>query len=225
MKALHISFEGFTSTFKHPNINANNTLCAPVPSYSTIVGLISCCLGRPLKIDETRIGFKYEYGGKGDDLESLSRLKITDTGNLTKDPKPGITNREFHVNPVLDIYLTNLELKSCFLSPVGVPVLGRSQDISWITKIEEIEIEPVDEGLIKPTLIPYPCTDIGGRLIRYVDYYDTEITGNIRKPAVPPILYQIVPNSKEGILIKRDNLYTINNCDEVIYLHKLGCEE
>lgn len=219
---LHVRFEGFTSTFKIPYINTGTLVCAPVPSYSTIVGIISCCLGRLLKKDETAIGFTYLHEGSGTDLETTQRLKF-EKGNLKKNPTPGITARQFYTSPKLDIYLDNTCLKPHFLNPVGVPTLGRSQDISWITCVETLTSKAVPSGLIKPTLIPYPCDMIGGRILRYCDYFYNEDTGYVRSPD-EMILYQVVPDSPSGIMIERPNLYMLNN-GEVIYLHRLGCTE
>jgi CRISPR-associated protein Cas5t len=223
MKAIHITIEAFTATFKMPFINTGTAISAPVPSYSNIVGLISCCAGRYIEKDETLIGFKYSYQGKGKDLETTRRLMMDSKGTLKQNPERGIVIREFHVNPRLDIYLSNLEFKKYFEMPIGVPTLGRSQDIAWITKVEEVDMEKVEEGKIKPTLIPFPCSYIGGRVIRYCDYFINDETGYLREPD-KMILYQIVPESEEGIYIKRDNLFRIRNSDEVIYMHALGDE-
>lgn len=223
MKALHITFEAFTATFKIPFINTGTVIASPVPSYSNIVGLISCCIGRYINKDETLIGFTYVFKGKGRDIETTTRLMLDSKGILKKNPEKGIVIREFHVNPKLDIYLSNIELKQYFEKPSGVPTLGRSQDIAWITKIEEIELEKVDDGKIRPTLIPFPCEYIGGRVIRYCDYFINDKIGYLREPE-KMILYQVVPESEEGIYIKRKNLYRINNLNEVIYMHALGDE-
>jgi CRISPR-associated protein Cas5t len=223
MEALHITFEAFTATFKVPFINTGTgtVISAPVPSYSNIVGLISCCAGRYIDKDETLIGFKYMYSGKGRDIETTRRLELDNKGRLKRNPKLSIATREFHVNPRLDLYLSNTEFERYFKSPIGVPTLGRSQDIAWITNIERVEIEKVPGGRIKPTLIPFPCTQIGGRLIRYCDYYINDATGYLRQPDAM-ILYQVVPETEDGVYITRDNLYRLDNTDEVIYMHALG---
>lgn len=223
MKALHIRFEAFTATYKMPSINSGVAVAAPVPSYSNIVGLISCCAGRWIGKDETLVGFKYEYNGIGRDLETTRRLEIDGKGNLKRVRGTGIATREFHVNPVLDLYLSNTDFYNYFYKPTGVPTLGRSQDIAWIRELEIIEIEKARNGNIKTTLIPFPCGDVGGRLIRYCDYFINGNAGEVREPE-GMILYQVVPFSSEGVNIERNNLYYIDNgiTDEVIYMHKLG---
>jgi len=221
MKVLHITFEAFTATFKVPFINTGTAVSAPVPSYSNIVGLISCCVGRYIDKDETLIGFKYSCSGKGRDLETTRRLEFDQKGRLKRNPELGIVTREFHVNPKLDLYLSNTRFERYFKSPVGVPTLGRSQDVAWITNIECVEIKKVPDGKIKPTLIPFPCAQIGGRLLRYCDYYINDTTGYLRRPD-EMILYQVVPESDDGVHVARDNLYRLGDSDEVIYMHALG---
>ncbi|MBP2173202.1 CRISPR-associated protein Cas5 [Methanococcus voltae] len=239
MKLLHIQFQAYTSTFKMPNINSGTMISCPVPPYSTIVGIISSCLGRELKKDETKIGFKYSYEHKGSDLEKTHRLKY-DNGILKQNPDTSVTTREFHIKPILDIYLSNLDLKKYFLNPIWTPSLGRSQDMAWITKIEEIDVEPTESGKIKATLIPFDSLNgkiIPGRFIQATDYYsnyDSDITkskgyGYVRVGDAPKI-YIATPFSNDGIDIEIDNLYIINmekdvgikSNKEVIYLHKLG---
>lgn len=223
MKVLHVTFKAFTSTFKIPFINTGTAVSAPVPSYSNIVGIISCCKGQWISKNETLIGFKYAYDGKGRDLETTRRLELDSKGKLKRNPERGIATREFHVNPVLDVYLSNLELKQYFESPIGVPTLGRSQDLAWITNIEILDMDKVEAGNIKPTLIPFPCDQIGGRLIRYCDYFYNDELGYLREPD-KMILYQVVPDTEEGVYLKRNNLYKLPESNEVIYLHKLGDE-
>lgn len=219
---LHIRFEAFTSTFKMPCINTGTMISSPAPPYSTVVGIISCCLGRLLEKDETQIAFSYSCLGAGADLEKTQRLKLKN-GVLKKNPKTGIALRQFHTSPVLDVYLDNTSLKRYFIRPVGVPTLGRSQDIAWITCVETIEAESVPSGMIRSTLIPYPCEMIGGRVVRFCDYFRNDDLGYVRTPG-KMILYQIVPASSDGIFIERDNLYRINE-NEVVYLHQLESTE
>lgn len=221
MKLLHVRFNAWTATYKVPFINSGTMVSLPVPSYSSVVGLISCCLGRPLLIDETLIAFTYSYNGSGIDLETTKRLEMDK--NILKEKKDdSVTNRAFHVNPQLDIYLSNIDLEDAFKKPRGVPTLGRSQDISWITKIELIESVKVEGGKIRPTLIPFPNETIGGRLIRLCDYYINESLSFTRE-ASNMSMYQIVPVTKEGINIVNDSLYRINDkTNEVVYMHQIG---
>ena len=219
---LHIRFEAFTSTFKMPCINTGTMISSPAPSYSTVVGIISCCLGRLLEKDETQIAFSYSCFGAGADLEKTQRLKL-ENGVSKKNPETGIALRQFHTSPVLDVYLDNMNLKRYFIRPVGVPTLGRSQDIAWITCVETIEAESVPSGMIRSTLIPYPCEMIGGRVVRFCDYFRNDDLGYVRTPG-KMILYQIVPASSDGIFIERGNLYRINE-NEVVYLHQLESTE
>jgi CRISPR-associated protein Cas5t len=225
MKVLHITFQAYTATFKMPFINTGVAISAPVPSYSNIVGLISCCKGSLIEKNETLIGFKYSYDGIGRDLETTTRLFMDSKKEILKrNPEKGIIMREFHVNPKLDIYLDNLELKKFFERPIGVPTLGRSQDIAWISNIEIIEVEEACEGKMKPTLIPFPCEQFGGRVIRYCDYFYNNELGYLRKPD-KMILYQVVPQTEEGVFVRRNNLYKLPDSDnEVIYMHRLGDE-
>ena len=221
MKLLHVKFRALTATYKVPFINSGTMVSLPVPSYSSVVGLISCCLGRPLKIEETLVAFSYTYSGSGMDLETTKRLEMKE--NVLKGKKDdSVTNRAFHVNPQLDIYLSNTSLINAFIKPKGVPTLGRSQDIAWIDTGRIIESTEVKSGKIKPTLIPFPNETIGGRLIRLCDYYNNDTLGFTRE-ASNMRLYQIVPNASEGVEISNKSLFMLNDETRgVVYMHKLG---
>ncbi len=223
MEAIHVTFEGFTSTYRIPFILSGIGLASPVPPYSSIVGLISCCLGRQLEKNETLIGFEYTATGSGRDMETSRRLKL-EKGKLKRNPENAVPVREFHVNPRLDLYLSNTSLKEYFEEPRGVPCLGRSQDICWIKKkIEIIQLQRVEKGRIGQTLIPFPCESCGGRLLRAADYYENDNPGYAREPSEMK-LYQVIPKSETGVEIEYDSLYRIvgdSREEHVIYLHKL----
>lgn len=217
MKILHIRFEGYTATFKIPFLISGVGLCSPVPSYSTLLGLVGCCAGRQVSTSETFIGFEYRYSGKGLDFETTKRLML-DKGNLKTNPEKAFAKREFHINPVLDLYITNLDFREYFEKPIGVPCLGRSQDIAWITSIAEKEVIPVEEGTIGPTLIPFPCDQFGGRILNFAESFENIDTGYTRTPMKLRI-FQVVPPT--GVKLKRLSLYAFaDEREHAIYIHQ-----
>ena len=173
-------------------------------------------------IADTEIGFKYSYSARGKDLERTKRLEIDSNGYLKENPVDGIVKREFHIDPVLDIYLSNTGMQKYFERPIGIPTLGRSQDLSWISIVELIDVDIVNEGIIFPTLIPYPCESVGGRVIRLCDYFKYDSVGRLRK-ATKMNLYQIIPKAEEGVQIRLDGLCRLSSdTNEVVYLHSMG---
>ena len=74
--ALEIKFSGWTATPRMPFVLSGNALCLPVPTYSLLLGMIGCCLGRVVDSKEVKIGFHYSYDTNAADLETRQRLEF-----------------------------------------------------------------------------------------------------------------------------------------------------
>jgi len=88
--------------------------------------------------------------------------------------------RQFHVRPTLDLYLDNTTLRASFDLPANVPCLGRSQDLAWITLVEEIGAEPRAAGIVRGTLVPFPQPGATGVILPLPDYLRNDQTGFTR---------------------------------------------
>jgi len=181
MRLLHARLKGWTATFRLPLIYSGTALSAPVPPYSTLLGLVGNLAGREIAPDETRLGYVFRSAGTDYDLETTRRLELDKQGRLKAQRVPGITKRQFHVRPTLDLYLDNLELRAAFESPANVPCMGRSQDVAWITFVEEIEAEPCEEGVVRGTLIPFPQAGASGQILNLPDYFVNDQRGYTRR--------------------------------------------
>ncbi len=221
MKILHITIKAWTATFRLPLSYSGAGLTSPLPPYSTLLGLIGAVAGREIKFDETGIGYIFRSSGTAFDLETTHRL-FMNNGKLKYQKDTSIFKRQFHINPNLNLYLDNLSFKKYFEYPANSPCLGRSQDLAWITNVEEIEAEEVRGGNIKGTLVPFPVPNAVGLILNLPDYFDnsefgyTRGTGKLR--TYQAIRYETPAN------IERKNLYKIEktDTDEVIYLHSLN---
>lgn len=180
MKLLHAHLEGWTATFRLPLIYSGTGLTAPMPPYSTLLGLIGNLAGRQIGPDETCIGYIFRSAGTSYDLETTRRLEMKD-GRLKSQSVPGIAKRQFHIRPSLDLYLDNLTLREVFESPANVPSMGRSQDLAWIMSVREVEAEPCGEGIVKGTLVPFPQPGASGIILPLPDYLDNDQTGFTRE--------------------------------------------
>lgn len=218
MKLLHICLEGWTATFRLPLIYSGTALSAPVPPYSTLLGLIGNLAGRAIAPDETRIGYTFRSAGTSYDLETTRRLELDKQGRLKAQRVPGIAKRQFHVRPTLDLYLDNLELRSAFDFPANAPCLGRSQDVAWITDVKEIEVEPRSEGTVRGTLIPFPQAGASGQILNLPDYFVNDQRGYTRQTGRTTKFLAV--RYENPAHIKRADLFkpSATSGDEVIYL-------
>ena len=222
MKLLHVHLSGWTATFRLPLLYSGTGLTSPLPPYSTLIGLIGSLAGREIQPDETRIGFIFCSEGYAVDLETTFRLKIDKSSKRLKTHKErGIAKRQFHIRPSLDLYLDNLSLQSVFEYPANPPCLGRSQDVAWIDVVEIVEAEPVEEGIIQGTLVPFPEPDASGLILLLPDYFDnadlgyTRSIGHLGK-------YQAVKYDAPA-KISRPGLYHVERLQpgHAVYLHTI----
>lgn len=175
LQLLQIKLEGWTATPRLPFVLSGNALCLPVPTYSILLGLVGCCLGRLVEAHEVKIGFRYECDSTNQDIETRQRLEFD--GKKVKSHAKGTDahTREFHAVPKLTIWLDRLDWEDFFHNPVGTPSLGRSQDIMKIEDVSVVEVEQVHETTIAGTMIPFDSSlKVGGQLVRLAEAFEEQ---------------------------------------------------
>jgi len=222
--AIHVRFEGLTSSFRHPLTISGTQLSTPMPSYSTILGMTSACAGRIVRPKETRIGFEFHCKSHSLELERTERLMVDKKGHLKPQSKgQGITRRQVYWYPRLDLYVTNLSLKSAFRNPAGTPCLGRSQDIAWIAFVREIELRPVTKGALGPTLVSIPRIGVPGLVVRLPEWINNERMGITREIGPLGVYQAMIPTTELRFETEAENLYNPSDSEsdgDVIYLHE-----
>jgi CRISPR-associated protein Cas5t len=222
--AIHVRFEGLTASFRHPLTISGTQVSTPMPSYSTLLGVISACAGRIVKPEETRIGFELHCQSHDLELERTMRWKVDKKGRLKPHPKgQGISKRQVYWYPKLDLYLTNLEFKNAFEKPAATPCFGRSQDIAWIVFVRETKLMAREKGALGPTLIAMPQIGVPGLVVRLPEWMENTKMGYTRQPGPFGIYQAIIPTTDVRFMIERDNLYHPSDSEMsnyVIYLHK-----
>jgi CRISPR-associated protein Cas5t len=221
---LQIEFEGWTATPRMPMILSGNAICLNNPTYSTILGIIGCCMGRLVEGNELAVGFKYSFDNTGTDLETRHRLEF-DGKKIKKNAKgTDAYTREFHLMPKLTIWINRLDWIGFFLNPVGTPCLGQSQDLLRITKVDIVDVAKVNSGKIGGTLIPFNLnTKLAGQLIQVADYYiENDVVGMGRRPNNTKMYLSLNADNFQNI--ENDNLYKIYGAEEerCIYLNEFS---
>lgn len=223
MRAFHAHIRGFSASIRVPFLVSGTQLSCPLPLYSTILGFLGCCAGREVRPDEVRIGFEYSFESETlDPVERLNRLGINSkTGRLEQVKDKGVGQRSFHVNPVLNLYAVGQDVGKWLKKPIGIPCLGRSQDVVWINEVLEIDLNPVDSGNVRGTWLPFSPKGPSGRIMRFVEYYTNNEQGFVRKPG-PSSIFVAIPYVESGVFVEQDNLYKDDTmqADQVIYLHR-----
>lgn len=220
-KLLEIQFSGWTATPRLPFVLSGNAVCMHTPSYSMILGIIGCCLGRIVRSDELNVGFKYSYDTVGQDMETRQRLEFD--GKKVKDHSKGSDayNREFHTSPTLTVWIDRLDWAKHFECPVGTPSLGRSQDILKIDHVSIVDVEQVETGDLGGSMLPFtPGLQVGGQLVQLAEsYVENEEVGSGRSPLVSKVFISIPRDN--NIEVKFNNIYKTKVQKPVtFYFHK-----
>jgi len=223
VEALHIHMEGFTAFFKIPWSITASQLTMSCPSYSNILGLLSACTNKIVTKDDTRIGFEFNHISEGEELERTERFELSGKYLKPHHKGHGILYRQIHFRPTLDLYLTNVDFKDSFDNPAAPLTLGRSQDLCWITKVEEVELTRVKSGNIGSTMISGKFLNkyISPELVRCAEWFDNNVVGITRRVGGMGF-FQVIPPSNIRMNIAMNSLYHPSNLNEndVIYLHE-----
>lgn len=220
-KVLEIQLSGWTATPRLPFVLSGNALCMPVPPYSTILGILGCCLGRFISPGEVKVGFRYLYDTVALDIETRRRLQFDGKKIKNHDKGSDAYIREFHTNPYLTIWIDRLDWIDFFKSPVGTPSLGRSQDLLPIKTVSVKEVVHISEGYIKGCMIPFDTNQtIPGQLVQLAESYaEGEKNGSGRVP-INSMMFVAVHGEGESVHVRNSNLYRIQDEQPVdFYMH------
>lgn len=222
--ALEIQFSGWTATPRMPFIISGSekggSICLHTPTYSLILGVIGCCLGRLINSEEVKIGFHYSFDRVNKDMESRKRLQLKRGMLRPHEDGSNPYLLEFHSMPKLTLWLDRIDWESYFSSPIGTPSLGRSQDILKIESVKQVIVRSVKEAEISGCIIPFgPDLHAGGQLVQLAEAYrENEKVGTGRTPVRTRIFMSIPHDNKAKLKI--DNLYiTEGEHSKSFYLH------
>lgn len=215
---LEIRFRGWTATPRMPFVLSGNAVCLPVPTYSLLLGLVGCCLGRPVEAEEVRLGFRYHFDTSAEDIETRQRLEFD--GKKIKSHAKGSDAypREFHVNPCLTVWLDRLDWEDYFKSPVGSPALGRSQDLLKIEFVRQVEVQPVSEAKIGGCMLPFSSKlRIAGQLVQLAEAYRENETIGSGRTAIQSRIFLAVPIDNDTPVAFEHLFQTADH--QAFYLH------
>jgi len=222
-KLLEIQMSGWTATPRLPFILSGNAICMHTPSYSLILGIIGCCLGRVVLASELQIGFRYSYQTIARDMETRQRLE-NNNGKIKKHNKGSDAYiREFHTFPKLTIWLNRLDWKEYFENPCGTPSLGRSQDILKIESVTIVDVKGIEKGKVGGTMLPFiPNLQIAGQLVQIAEsFIENDEVGMGRTPVASKVFLS-VPHDNDSEVIYNNLFMKIHSepTDSVcFYLH------
>ena len=168
------------------------------------------------------MGYYFEYFSKSVDLETIYQIEINDKKVPKNQVKSNVIKREFLYDCKLILYLTGFQNINFIKSPTYQILLGRSNDLASIDKIEEIELNKIQNAdKIKGQIIPFKGNYLPGLLQPLPKYFtDTIPRSNIGTEPYSVIPYD-VNDFQTNITAYRDN---IDGKEVHIYFHDLEFE-
>ena len=191
MKVIRVHITGWVSSFRNPLFISGFQPTLPLPPLSTLYGLLTAATGDWVTPYDVTIGFVFQNSGKGIDLETVYEFERTLSPNskINKQQSglgssgvfysmrmnPNIKTREFLAEPNLYLYTPDLWLREVFEKPEYTLLLGRSTDLATVKSINEIELEKRREVSYCDTLIPFPDSQIHGKILSLPTHFTADI--------------------------------------------------
>lgn len=218
MKFYRIKISSWTSSFRYPNIISGYQPTLEVPPISTVLGLINACAGSYIDYEDVQIGYYFEYGSKETDLETIYQFE-TEKGIPKNKGKSNVLRREFLYDCSLFLYLTDPVIVDHLRHPHYSVLIGRSNDLAAIDKIEEVELQEVANACkIKGQIVPFNNNFLPGTLQALPQYF----TNSIPRRNIGTEPYSVIsfnsPDYPSHLMAYRD---VINEKELDIFIHLL----
>jgi CRISPR-associated protein Cas5t len=175
MRVVRVQIRAPVTSFRHPFFVTGRQPTFDFPPPSTVYGHCASAVGSWPDPGSFFFGIHFTFRSKTRDLEhqhittalgGKTRIKVpTPDGDARATTEIGVQPvlRDFLFDASMTLYLP-VELAEAFRSPVFPVVLGRSQDLAEITKVEEIDLDRPVRARLEHTLLPRslrPCVRFG----------------------------------------------------------------
>ncbi len=223
MDVYRIKITSWTSSFRYPNLISAFQPTLEVPPLSTVLGLINAAAGSYQYYERLTIGYYFEYEIKATDLETIYQIELHKTQNYPMgDVKSNVINREFLYDCCLYLYISDEKIVRYFEKPFYQLLLGRSNDLATVDKIERIVMQKVENAQrIKGQILPFIGNYIAGDIQPLPKYFTNTVPrSNIGTEPYSVISYKSGDNPS-SLTAFTD---TINDKQVDIYFHELVME-
>lgn len=176
MEVFKIDITSWTASFRYPNLISGVQPTLEVPPLSTILGLLNAAAGKYLNHENLKVGYFFQYGAKEFDLETIYQITSTSKGLPSNNAKSNIMQRQFLFENRLSIYLEDESIVDYLRAPYYSLLLGRSNDLATIEKIEKVELEEIkNANKVKGQIIPFNNNMLAGKIQALPKYFSDTI--------------------------------------------------
>ena len=163
LAVARVEIEAPVTSFRYPHFLVGRQISYDMPPPSTIYGHVGSALGELPNPAGFQFGYDFRFISRCSDLE---HQHIINAGGqaFTVEGKKYPTSvqatvqphlRDFLFKPRLVLYVNRCDWADAFKAPVFCVVLGRSQDLACVIKVEEIELEERNGAYFEHTLLPF----------------------------------------------------------------------
>jgi len=163
LAVVRVTVEAPVTSFRYPHFLVGRQVSYDMPPPSTIYGHVGSALGELPDPASFQFGYDFRFDGRSSDLEhqhiigaggqafTVEGIKYPTSVHATIQPHL----RDFLFRPKLVLYLNRPDWAGAFHAPVFCVILGRSQDLASVIKVEEIELEERRGAYLEHTLLPF----------------------------------------------------------------------
>jgi CRISPR-associated protein Cas5t len=161
MRCFRVVLNGWTASFRHPQLVTGAQPTLPLPPPSTIYGLIAAATGRWVDPAECRAAYVFESSGEARDLETIYQFSKSSSAGST------VVYRDWLTDWRLWLYFTDSSWAENFESPVYPLTLGRQQELAHVepdasgSVVQEIELSQSDT-VLRGTAVHFPFWEAAG---------------------------------------------------------------
>jgi len=176
MEVHRIDITSWTASFRYPNLISGVQPTLDVPPLSTVLGLINAAAGQYLKHQDLKIGYFFKYEAKEVDLETIYQISSDSKGRPSNNAKSNVIRREFLFETQLSLYIQDETIVSYLSKPYYDILLGRSNDLATVERIEKIELEIVENATkVKGQIVPLEQNFLPGKIQALPIYFSDSI--------------------------------------------------
>jgi CRISPR-associated protein Cas5t len=220
-RVVRVRITAPTTSFRYSHFLIGRQITFRMPPPSTIYGHVASALGYLPEPGSFEFAYDFRYRALASDLEhqqivtaggrpfEVEGVKYPKAIEATVQPH----FRDFLYAPELTLYLTNLDLANAFRSPVFCVVLGRSQDLACIERVDEVELVAAAGAYFEHLLLPFswrsnvsfgatvlmpryiaPAPERQTQFERYIALEDTLWGGAVEDQNNPPVSKKLMSN-------------------------------
>lgn len=161
MHSFRVTLNGWTASFRYPQLVTGMQPTLPLPPPSTVYGLVAAAAGRWVDPEECRLAYVFESSGGARDLETIYQFSRSSSAKST------VVLREWLTDWRLWLYFSERSWAESFEEPVFPLTLGRQQELAHVeadadgSVVRELDLTQAPT-VLRGTAVPFPSLEAAG---------------------------------------------------------------